>query len=851
MFSPCPDHLFSADGMVSGAIPSPDTAVFLTWRQNRFNTFVSRAQNATVDVTYYFSNSGNNNNDGLTSSTPKQTLAAANALLVDGSRTQILFDRGSKFLGGISAPNTGTFKFGAYGTGAKPRFTTFNSSGYLDADNAWTLSAGNMYVKTVTPTKRIGWIREVAAPYNPYMYLTTTALVQLMPYSWTQTLTTATYTADNTTDFLTSAGHGLNNDDIVELTNSGGAVPTGLYLRKNYFVVNKTVNTFQLALTAGGAAINFTSNGTGTNSWNKMSGLYINMGGTDPNTVDLEVTPDFNDMTEGWSQSEGDGTGNIYYVEDLVFDGHGAVPGQDNSVAVYGIHAGVTGSDLFVANRCETYYNGRHGIGHTNSNTTGGKFYLKDCAAAYCSVDATSFVSFSGTTSGASGFESMYQGCYNPYGKLPSNDYDSPSGGSVYPGGPSTSGVYAHTGGSTLAMFAVWQHDFQDNRGTYSRATYEMGDMTAGNAPGTYNDLRSIRCWFNAMPISRLNTIASATVTADSTTDIISQASNPYVNGDVVMLSSTGTMPGNVTARKPYFVMNRSAGGYQLGSDSIYVSSVNAGTDTITGVTSYTWSNGDRVFIRAEAGQLPGGLDSTTQYYIVGLSGADLQLSLTSGGAAVDITDAGIGLFRLYGGIVNMSSNGTGTISSEGAAATSGFVQTNYSSPAVYINNAYLGFQASGNGVGANATTFNEIKYIINAGYVQGKTAASSILAYNAHYKLRTRGFFWYINLSSNANAALFNCIIDNQGFVSAVNVTNDTSHVRGTALYDPGSVVATLISADDYKVTLTSSPVIGAAPLSTFDTEGFPGPGIPILKYDYFFNGRNTVTPSIGPIKA
>ena len=194
--------------------PLPNTQSFLDWRQQRFDYYVNKASNATVDTTYYFSNSGSNANDGLTPATAKQTLSAANALLVSGQRTQILFDRGSKFLGGILAPANGTFKFGAYGSGAKPRITTFNSSGYLTTDSAWSVSSGNMYVKTSTPTKRIGWIREVASPYNPYMYVTTTTLCQQMPYSWTQTLTTATYTADNTTDVLTSAAHGLNNNDL-------------------------------------------------------------------------------------------------------------------------------------------------------------------------------------------------------------------------------------------------------------------------------------------------------------------------------------------------------------------------------------------------------------------------------------------------------------------------------------------------------------------------------------------------------------------------------------------------------------------------------------------------------------
>lgn len=71
-------------------------------------------------------------------------------------------------------------------------------------------------------------------------------------------------TFDNTTDVWTLASHGLLNGDLVQLTNAGGALPTGYAVATVYYVISATSNTFQLAATRGGAAVNGTTNGTGT-----------------------------------------------------------------------------------------------------------------------------------------------------------------------------------------------------------------------------------------------------------------------------------------------------------------------------------------------------------------------------------------------------------------------------------------------------------------------------------------------------------------------------------------------------------------------------------------------------------
>jgi len=67
-------------------------------------------------------------------------------------------------------------------------------------------------------------------------------------------------TADNTTDTITCAAHGWSNGDRVGFAGTT-TYPTGLNGTTMYYVINAAANTFQVSLTSGGAAVNFTTNG--------------------------------------------------------------------------------------------------------------------------------------------------------------------------------------------------------------------------------------------------------------------------------------------------------------------------------------------------------------------------------------------------------------------------------------------------------------------------------------------------------------------------------------------------------------------------------------------------------------
>lgn len=66
-----------------------------------------------------------------------------------------------------------------------------------------------------------------------------------------------------------------------------------------------------------------------------------------------------------------------------------------------------------------------------------------------------------------------------------------------------------------------------------------------------------------------------------------------------------------------------------------------AGTDTLTS-NAHGLSNGQRVKLTT-SGSLPGGVTTSGRYYVVGATTNTFQLSLTSGGAAIDLTSVGSG----------------------------------------------------------------------------------------------------------------------------------------------------------------------------------------------------------------
>lgn len=83
---------------------------------------------------------------------------------------------------------------------------------------------------------------------------------------------------DTGTDYITVSDHGFKNGYNVLYSNGGGTDIGGLTDNTEYYVINKTDDTFQLSATKGGAAINLTSTGSGTTHSLTSRGVFYTIG---------------------------------------------------------------------------------------------------------------------------------------------------------------------------------------------------------------------------------------------------------------------------------------------------------------------------------------------------------------------------------------------------------------------------------------------------------------------------------------------------------------------------------------------------------------------------------------------
>jgi hypothetical protein len=95
--------------------------------------------------------------------------------------------------------------------------------------------------------------------------------------------------------------HGLADGDQVMVTTSN-TVPVGLVAAKVYYVVSATANTFKVALTSGGSAIDITGDGTGTHTVTKVKTRFdqlLETGNLDPRKAASLVANYFDALASG------------------------------------------------------------------------------------------------------------------------------------------------------------------------------------------------------------------------------------------------------------------------------------------------------------------------------------------------------------------------------------------------------------------------------------------------------------------------------------------------------------------------------------------------------------------------
>ena len=97
-------------------------------------------------------------------------------------------------------------------------------------------------------------------------------------------------TFTNGTNTINETGTALSNGDTISFYNTAGTLPAELRTDVIYYVVNKATDSFQVSYTSGGAAIAFTDDGSGTNSYSNASLIGLSAKATVDSGSQLNLT---------------------------------------------------------------------------------------------------------------------------------------------------------------------------------------------------------------------------------------------------------------------------------------------------------------------------------------------------------------------------------------------------------------------------------------------------------------------------------------------------------------------------------------------------------------------------------
>lgn len=139
------------------------------------------------------------------------------------------------------------------------------TSGGASANPIWSEAIGTptgSIIATALRTAPAGWLMTDGSAVSRATY--STLFAAMNPSLGTFTVTTAS------PGVFTITAHGLQTGELIQLSNSGGSLPTGLTALTDYYVTILTANTFKvstsMANVVAGTFVNVTGAGSGTNS---------------------------------------------------------------------------------------------------------------------------------------------------------------------------------------------------------------------------------------------------------------------------------------------------------------------------------------------------------------------------------------------------------------------------------------------------------------------------------------------------------------------------------------------------------------------------------------------------------
>lgn len=172
----------------------------------------------------------------------------------------------------------------------------------------------------------------------------------------------------------------------------------------------------------------------------------------------------------------------------------------------------------------------------------------------------------------------------------------------------------------------------------------------------SYNHKRLVTANSTTDFIDTKATIGVFTVTIASP-GVFSYTAHGLVANDTVQFTTTGALPTGLTASTNYYVISSglTANAFQVsttqGGSAVNTSGSQSGVHTLYKSTNRThgYVNTDQILITPSTnGILPAGLSASTIYYVINKTDYTFQISLTSGGSAVNFTTDGTANLYTY-----------------------------------------------------------------------------------------------------------------------------------------------------------------------------------------------------------
>ena len=160
----------------------------------------------------------------------------------------------------------------------------------------------------------------------------------------------------------------------------------------------------------------------------------------------------------------------------------------------------------------------------------------------------------------------------------------------------------------------------------------------------------------------------SQTFTVDAATDKLTANAHGFTTDHTYLkFSSDGTLPPELgddtqSSVDRVAVVHSDANTFFVKNwiTSAKTFTIDAGADTVD-IVGHGWSNGDLVVPSTQTGDYTGtGISAGTRYFIVNANTDDFQISLTLGGAAINLTGAGSGTLQIDN-VYDFTGAGTGT----------------------------------------------------------------------------------------------------------------------------------------------------------------------------------------------